>query len=100
MRWLRKFFYSDDPVVKVRAALSESEALLLREVLEDSGVPVMSKNMNFLTVTHETGSFGNDYDLFVKQSDLARAEEILGTFDLAEGDEHEDTGGWHSNPET
>ena len=99
MRWLRKFFYSEDPVVKVRAALSESEALLLREVLEDSGVPVMSKNMNVLTVTHEAGSFGSDYDLFVKQSDLARAEEILEAFDSAAHAEHEDTGGWHSNPD-
>ena len=100
MRWLRKFFYSEDPTVKVRAALSESEALLLREMLEDSGVPAMSKNMNFLTVTHEAGSFGNDYDLFVKRSDLAQAEEILEAFDSADPAEHKDTSGWHSNPET
>ena len=100
MRWLRNFFYSEDPTVKVRAALSESEALLLRDVLEDSDVPAMFKNMNVLTVTHEAGSFGTDYDLFVKQSDLARAEEILEAFDSAEGDGPRDSGGWHSNPET
>ncbi len=100
MRWLRNFFYSEDPTVKVRAALSESEALLLRDVLEDSDVPAMFKNMNVLTVTHEAGSFGSDYDLFVKQSDLARAEEILEAFDSADHAAHEDTGGWHSNPKT
>ena len=86
--------------MKVRAALSESEALLLREVLENSDVPAMFKNMNVLTVTHEAGSFGSDYDLFVKQSDLARAEEILEAFDSAEGDGPRDIGGWHSNPDT
>ena len=100
MRWLRKFFYSDDPTVKVRAALTESDVLLLRDVLEESDVPAMFKNMNVLTVTHEAGSFGSDYDLFVKQSDLARAEEILEAFDSAEGDGPRDSGGWHSNPET
>ena len=77
MRWLRKFFYSDDPTVKVRAALTESDVLLLRDVLEESDVPAMFKNMNVLTVTHEAGSFGSDYDLFVKQSDLERARELL-----------------------
>ena len=99
MRWLRKFFYSDDPTVKVRAALTESDVLLLRDVLEESDVPAMFKNMNVLTVTHEAGSFGSDYDLFVKQSDLARAEEILEAFDSAEGDGPRDSGGWNSNPE-
>ena len=100
MRWLRKFFYSDDPTVKVRAALTESDVLLLRDVLEESDVPAMFKNMNVLTVTHEAGSFGSDYDLFVKQSDLARAEEILEAFDSAAGDGPRASGGWHSTPET
>ncbi len=77
MRWLRRFFSSDDPIVKLAAALSETEAQLSRDILEDNGIPAMVKNMNFLTVTHEAGSFGNDHDLFVKQSDLQRARELL-----------------------
>ena len=77
MRWLRRFFSSGDPIVKLVAALSETEAQLSRDILEDNGIPAMVKNMNFLTVTHEAGSFGNDYDLFVKQSDLERARELL-----------------------
>ena len=77
MRWLRRFFSSGDPVVKLAAALSETEAQISRDILEDNGIPAMVKNMNFLTVTHETGSFGNDHDLFVKQSDLERALELL-----------------------
>ena len=100
MRWLRRFFSSGDPIVKLAAALSETEAQMWRGILEDNGIPAMVKNMNFLTVTHEAGSFGNDHDLFVKQSDLARAEEILEAFDSAEGDGPRDSGGWHSNPET
>ncbi len=77
MRWLRRFLSSDDPIVKLAAVLSEAEAQMSRDILEDNGIPAMVKNMNFLTVTHETGSFGNDYDLFVKQSDLERARELL-----------------------
>ena len=78
MRWLRRFFSSGDPIVKLVAALSETEAQMSRDILEDNGIPAMVRNMNFLTVTHEAGSMmGNDYDLFVKQSDLERARELL-----------------------
>lgn len=77
MRWLRRFFSSGDPIVKLTAALSETEAQISRDILQDNGIPAMVKNMNFLTVTHEAGSIGNDYDLFVKQSDLERARELL-----------------------
>jgi hypothetical protein len=77
MRWLRRFLSSGDPIVKLAAALSEAEAQMSRDILEDNGIPAMVKNMNFLTVTHEAGSFGNDHDLFVKQSDLERARELL-----------------------
>ena len=77
MRWLREFFSSGDPIVKLAGALSETEAQMLRDILQDNGVPAMVKNMNFLTVAHEAGSLGNDYDLFVRQSDLERARELL-----------------------
>ena len=77
MRWLRRFFSSGDPIVKLVAALSETEAQMSRDILEDNGIPAMVKNMNFLTVAQQAGSIGNDYDLFVKQSDLERARELL-----------------------
>ncbi len=77
MRWLRRFLARGDPLVKLAAALREAEAQMSRDILEDNGIPAMVKNMNFLTVTHETGSFGNDHDQFVKQSDLERARELL-----------------------
>ncbi len=102
MRWLRRFFYSDDPVVKLVAAVTEPEAEMRRELLANEGIVAMVKNKSGLSYMWGSGAlpFENSHDLFVKQSDLERAEEILGAFDLAEGDEHEDIGGWHSNPKT
>jgi hypothetical protein len=79
MRWLRPFFQSRDPIVKVAAGLSEPEAKMLRELLENNGAPPMLKNMNPHTVMYQWGaSSPNDYDLFVKRSDLTRARAILG----------------------
>ena len=78
MRWLRRFFSSGDPIVKLAAAFDEVEAQMSRDIPEDNGIPAMVKNMNFLTITHEGGSMGDDFDLFVKQSDLERARKVLG----------------------
>ena len=81
MRWLRRFFYSDDPVVKLVGALSEPEAEMWRELLAEDGLIAMVK------YTGALGGYGyrggtRDFDLFVKQSDLARARQILApTFD-------------------
>jgi hypothetical protein len=77
MRWLRDFFYDKDPIVKVAAGLSEPEALMYRELLENNGVAAMVKNMNVLSVTREFGSMPGDFDILVKQSDLGRAREVL-----------------------
>ena len=77
MGWLRRFFYSDDPIVKVAAGLPEAEAVMLRDILEEQEIAAFTKNMNFLTVIYEAGALGNGYDLFVKQSDFERAREIL-----------------------
>lgn len=77
MRWLRNFFYDKDPIVKVAAGLSEPEALMYRELLENNGVAAMAKNMNFLSVTREFGSMPGDFDILVKQSDFERAQEVL-----------------------
>jgi len=77
MRWLRGFFGERDPLVAVAAAISEPEALMWRELLENNGVPAMVKNVNPLSVTQAFPTPFSDYDLYVKQSDLERAEEIL-----------------------
>jgi hypothetical protein len=76
MRWLHKFLYSDDPDVKVAAGLSEPEAQMLQELLENSGIPSMIKNMKVLSVTYGC-SLGNEFDMWVKRSDLSRAREVL-----------------------
>ncbi len=77
MRWLRGFFSSDDPIVKFVGALNETEARMRRELLEREGVPAMVRN-----VAGDTSAYGAaplyGFALFVKQSDVERAEEILG----------------------
>ena len=77
MRWLRRFFYSDDPEIKVAGGLSEMQAKMLRELLAKNGIPTLIKNMNFLSVAYEVGPGPADYDMWVKRSDLAHAREIL-----------------------
>ena len=76
MRWLQRLLQSDDPIVKLIGGIGEHEAEMYRELLENDGVPAMAKNMTGASVTQATG-IGNDYDLFVKQSDLERARAIL-----------------------
>ncbi|MCH7812132.1 MAG: DUF2007 domain-containing protein [Chloroflexi bacterium] len=77
MRWLKRYLESDDPIVKVVGAISEQEAGMWRELLENNGIPAMSKNMSGLSVTGHVGPMAIDFDLFVKRSDLERAREIL-----------------------
>lgn len=77
MRWLRRFLYSDDPLVKVAAGMSEPEARMLHELLANNGIKALVKNMNFLSATYQAGSLPFDFDMWVKRSDLERAREIL-----------------------
>ncbi len=86
MRWLRRFFYSDDPAVKLVGALTEPDAEMWRELLENNGVRAFIKTMDPLV---SQGSVtAADCALFVKQSDQARARKILGPMlDSQEGDE-------------
>lgn len=77
MRWLRGFLTSGDPIVRLLAALSEPEALMRRELLEREGVPAMVKNTGTLQ-SHLQLPFSQDFDLYVRQADVERAEEILG----------------------
>ena len=77
MRWLRDFFRSENPLVKLVAALTEPEALMRRELLDRNGLPAMVKNTGALQ-SHLQLPFSQDYDLYVKRSDAEQAAEILG----------------------
>ncbi len=92
MRWLQSIFRSEDPIIKLVAALSEPEAQMRRELLENNGVPAMVKDRG--GGLHAIGGgvpFG--YDLFVKKSDAERAAEILGSLMDASPDEKAPTNG-------
>jgi hypothetical protein len=76
MRWLRAFFYSDDPQAKVASGVSEPEVGMLRELLRSNGIRSFAKNMDYLSVAG--GAAGvNNFDVWVKRSDLPRARELL-----------------------
>jgi len=96
--WFRRFFYSDDPVVKLVGALTEPEAELRRGLLTEEGIVTLIKNKSFLS--HMWGStslpFENSHDLLVKESDLAHAKEVLGAFDLERSGDAPETGSWHT----
>ncbi len=78
MRWLRSFFAgSDDPIVKVAGALSDPEAEMWREVLEQSGIVAMVKYVGALGGQGFRPPGTKDFELFVKQSDVERTREIL-----------------------
>lgn len=81
MRWLRRFFSSDDPIVKLTAALIEPEAEMWRGLLANNGIVAMVKYVGVGALGRSTLRLGlnNDFDLFVKQSDLERARAVLGT---------------------
>ncbi len=85
MRWLRRFFYSDDPVVKLVGALTEPEAEMWRELLADEGIRAIAKNTDPLSVAYQA-SPGPNFNLFVKRSDLERARALL---ELPPGPEEE-----------
>jgi hypothetical protein len=78
--WLRRFFYSDDEVIKLADGLSEFDAGSYGEMLAKNSVVAMKKNMDALS-TRFGGAMtfaANSYALFVKQSDVERSIEILG----------------------
>ena len=85
MRWLRSFFSgSDDPIVVLVGGLSRTQAEMWRELLKNDGVPSMVKNMGSGLSYHYGGmdTFTRDWDLFVKQSDLELARELLPSLDV------------------
>ena len=76
MRWLRRFFYSDDPIVKAVTGLLEPEAEMWRDMLEQEGIPSFTKTLDPIAIS-EGRATGTNVAIFVKQSDLERAEEVL-----------------------
>ena len=77
MRWLHKFLYSDDPVVKLAGGLLEPEAEMWREALENEGIRAFVKIMDPVALSQGRAT-GTNCALFVKRSDVERAREILG----------------------
>jgi L-rhamnose isomerase len=87
MQWLKRFLSTDDPIVKLLAAMTEPEAQMRKELLEHGGVAAMVKNTGVLQ-SHLQLPFSQDYDLYVKRSDSEIAEEILGALmDTSPGDD-------------
>jgi hypothetical protein len=81
-RRLRRFFYSDDPDVKLVAGVSEPEAQAWRELLANDGIPSYVKNVSVLSgyTGLATMPAPNHFDMWVKQSDFDRAREVLAPF--------------------
>lgn len=79
MRWLHRFFYSDDPDVKIAGGLSEFDAGIAVELLRNEGIMAMTKGMNFLSLNWGGAQLiaPNHFALWVKQSDAWRAIEAL-----------------------
>ncbi len=88
--WLRRFFYSDDPDVKLAAGMSEPEAMMMAELLENNGIMSFSKNTQWIGVAYGM-SLPNAFDVWVRQSDLERAQQVLGS--LLEGYEPDESRG-------
>lgn len=78
MRWLRRFLYSDDEIVRVATGLLEPEAEMWRDVLEREGVRAFTKTLDPLAVSEGRGT-GTNVAIFVRQSELERAEQILAS---------------------
>jgi hypothetical protein len=75
IRWLRRFFYSEDPIVKLVDGLLEPEAQMWREVLENSNIKAVTRS-DSLAVS-QGGATGTNTGIFVKESDLLRARDVL-----------------------
>jgi hypothetical protein len=79
LKWLRSFFYSDDPDVKLAEGMSEYDAAQYREILANNGIMSMAKNVNALYGNYGgIATLGNDYTLWVRESDVEAACQVLG----------------------
>ncbi len=76
MRWLRRFFYGDDPVVELLGGLLEPEAEMWRELLTNEGIRAFTKIRDPVALS-EGRATGTDCALFVRRRDAERAWELL-----------------------
>jgi hypothetical protein len=77
--WLRKFFYSDDPDVKIADGLSEFDAAMYQELLDNMGIVSMKKNMLAIYDRYWRPMLpAGHFALYVKQSDVDGAMETIG----------------------
>ncbi len=77
-KWLHKFFYSDDEIVRLASGLLEPEAEMWREILVNEGVRAFTKVLD--PVARSDGqATGTNVGIFVKQSDLERAQQIVAS---------------------
>ena len=76
MRWLRRFFSSDDSVIQLVSDLLEPEAEMWRELLSNNGIRAFTKIRDPIALS-EGRATGIDCALFVRRIDLERARELL-----------------------
>ncbi len=74
-KWLHRFFYSNDEIVRVAAGLLEPEAEMWLEILANEGIPSFKK-LDVVAAADGLAT-GTNTAIFVKQSDLERAREVL-----------------------
>ena len=77
-KWLHKFFYSDDEIVRLAAGLLEPEAEMWREILANEGVRSFTKILDPISLS-DGGATGLNVGIFVKQSDLEQAQIVMGS---------------------
>jgi hypothetical protein len=78
LRRLHKFFYSDDEIVKLADGLNEFDAGSYEELLRNNGIVAMRKNMEAVYDRYWRPMLFDNFALYVKQSDVDRAIEVLG----------------------
>ncbi len=78
--WLDRFFYSDDPDVKLAGGLSEFDAAQYEELLRNNGIMSMAKDASALAINRYVWpvAAANGFALWVKQSDVEAACQVLG----------------------
>lgn len=78
-KWLHKFFYSDDEIVKLVDGLSELESEQCADALREDGIIAMRKDMSALAAYRRVWPIvqPDSYALFVKHSEVDRAVSVL-----------------------
>lgn len=79
-KWLRNFFYSGDPDIKLAGGMNELDAAQYQELLANSGIMSMAKDASALAINRYVWPTAavNAYGLWVKQSDVEAACQVLG----------------------